>query len=338
MALTSGGHKIMLIKDQIIQFIEERKLKHVFGVSGANIEDLFSGFSSSKLTQPILAKTEYQATLMAMGSYLATQSPHVVLTTSGAGVLNTIPVLAEAFSSRLPFVLIAGLVPTALQGLGGFQDTSNQNGTLDLQSMIKPSVGYFHEVSNASEAIISLAQAFSSAESSKKPSVVLISKNIFLETANPPLDTKADAATKSVNIAELSLYFKNLKTSPLLILGEELIHLKRRENILRLVNKLNAKVAVTPCAKGFFDHQDPRYLGLTGMMGHSQVGDFIEQAEVVISLGSRLDFLSRAGLETKLAKKTLIHLSYFSDHNYLPVQYRTVGDLDKVMGELLNVL
>jgi acetolactate synthase-1/2/3 large subunit len=325
-----------LVKDQVIQFIENLNIKHVYGVSGANIEDLFSGFQNSKKTKPVLAKTEYQAALMAMGSYLVDQKPHLVLTTSGAGVLNTLPILAESFTSRIPFVLIAGLVPVAVQGKGGFQDTSNQNGTLDLEAMIKPTVGFIRQVSKASEVITFLQQAFATAEATKKPSVLLIPKNIFSEVTEVILTEVAKPHLEVTDLTEIKQQLKYLKKSPLVILGEEVIHLKNREKINQLIEKLNARVAVTPAAKGFFNHKDTRFLGLTGMMGHSPVADFIEQTETVIVLGSRLDVLSRAGLENQLAKKTLINFSYFNESNYLPVQYNAIGDLDLVIEELLN--
>lgn len=333
-----------LVKDQVIQFIENLNIKHVYGVSGANIEDLFSGLYNSKKTKAILAKTEYQAALMAMGSYLVDQRPHLVLTTSGAGVLNTLPILAESLTSRIPFVLIAGLVPTVVQGKGGFQDTSNQNGTLDLEAMIKPTVGFLKQVGQASEAIPFLQEAFAAAETSKKPAVLLIPKNIFSEMAEMLSVelTKSEpkilssALSSALNLAEIKQQIKNLKKSPLLILGEEVIHLKKREKINQLVEKLNAKVAVTPTAKGFFNHKDVRFLGLTGMMGHIPVADFIEQTDTVIVLGSRLDVLSRAGLENQLTQKTLIHFSYFTENSYLPTQFNAVGDLDQVIEELLN--
>ncbi|AZZ37718.1 hypothetical protein CIK05_13230 [Bdellovibrio sp. qaytius] len=327
-----------LVKDQIIQHIENLNIRHVYGVSGANIEDLFSGFQASLKTKPVLAKTEYQACLMAMGSYLVEQKPHLVLTTSGAGVLNTLPVLAEAFTSRIPFVLIAGLVPTSLHGKGGFQDTSNQNGTLDLEAMIRPSVSFLHQVSHAEEVISFLQQAFAAAETTKKPAVLLIPKNIFTEVAESIPAKNLLPSLQVTDLQEITQQLKNLKKSPLLILGEEVIHLKNREKINQLVEKLNAQVAVTPCAKGFFNHRDSRFLGLTGMMGHSAVVEFIEQAESVIIFGSRLDLLSRVGLETALKSKTVFHLSCFSENNYLPVQFNAIGDLDLVITELLNEL
>lgn len=328
-----------LVKDQIIQFIETLNLQHVYGVSGANIEDLFSAFQASPRTKPVLAKTEYQAALMAMGSYLVQQKPHVVLTTSGAGVLNTLPVLAEAFTSRVPFVLIAGLVPTPLQGKGGFQDTSNQNGTLDLEAMIKPSAGFLQQVSKASEVMPALQQAFVSAEVTKKPAVILIPKNILTETADAlPFAVTSAALPPSPGLEAILKPLKNLKTSPLLILGEEVIHLKKRENLNQLAQKLNARVAVTPQAKGFFNHKDSRFLGLTGMMGHGSVVEFAAQAATVVVWGSRLDLLNRVGLEDVLAKKTLFHFSYFSEDSYVPATFKAVGDLDMIMTELLNDL
>lgn len=331
----------MIVKDLIVKFIEANHIKQVYGVSGANIEDVFAALTHSVVAKPVLAKTEYQAALMAMGSYLATKKPHVVLTTSGAGILNTLPVLAEAFSSRIPFVLITGLVPQALQGKGGFQDTSGQNGTLSLEALLESTTGFVKTVNSGSEMIPTLLQAFALAQKSKKPAVVLVPKNIFSEHSESShteiLQWSKPAVNEFVLDSEIKNYLRKTKR-PLVILGEELVHCEKRELLKQLVNKLDAKVAAVPCAKGFFDHRDARFLGLTGMMGHVAVLQYLQQTDDVFLIGTRMDFLSRTGLEASLLEKKIIHFSQFSDSSYLPVQYQVVGTLDVILQELVDDL
>lgn len=288
-------------------------MSHVFGMSGANIEDLFSAIHKKKKTAIILAKNEYNAATMAIGSYLATQKVSMVLTTSGPGVLNTLPVLAEAFSSRIPLILISGLVPCQLEGHGAFQDLSGKGGTLDIKEMTKHCSCFQKKIQDPNEIPKALEKAFSTATTQKKPAVLLIPKDIFnqqitdfsLERTYPI--AKKTCPLELINAISFCRQFSRGEHSPpLLVLGEELIHLQDLFHIREFIKKTNAAVALTPSSKGLFDHKNPQFLGLIGIMGHNEVNEYLKHTEHVIFIGSNLDLLNRQGLETSLLSKHLL--------------------------------
>ena len=175
-----------LIKSLICDFFEQSNLTHVFGMSGANIEDLFYELSKRNRTQIILAKNEYNAAMMAMGSYLSNKRITAALTTSGAGLMNALPVLAEAYSSEVPFVLISGLIPEELHGLGGFQDTSGKSNTIQHMEMFKPCTVFCQTVKNAKDVLENLTKAFEAAQKYKRPAALFIPKNIFNQSVHLP--------------------------------------------------------------------------------------------------------------------------------------------------------
>ncbi|MFA6238220.1 MAG: thiamine pyrophosphate-binding protein [Bacteriovorax sp.] len=303
----------MKAADYISQFLEQKNVSNAFGMSGANIEDLFSAIQKKNKTEIILAKNEYNAATMAMGSYLATQKPSVVLTTSGPGVLNTIPVLVESFSSQIPFVLISGLVPTQLEGMGAFQDTSGLGGTVDICQMIRHCTCFNIKIKNANEIPAALEKAYSLSLKYKKPSAILIPKDIFTNRITEFTISKERFAEKNTCPLELinainfcRQFSRNIHTPPLIILGEELLHLESIERIKEFVKKSCAGVALTACSKGLFDHKDPQFLGLAGIMGHNEVNDYLEHTEHVILVGTRMDLLTRFGMEKAFASKHIL--------------------------------
>jgi acetolactate synthase-1/2/3 large subunit len=93
---------------------------------------------------------------------------------------------------------------------------------------------------------------------------------------------------------------------PLVILGEDLIAESAAEQARILVDKLDAMVAVTPSAKGLYDHRSHRFLGVTGVMGHPSVETYLREAELCFVVGTRLPLLARYGLERTLAAKSLV--------------------------------
>lgn len=351
----------MKASDLAATAIEAQGLTHVFGVSGANIEDLFFSLKKNTVVKTVLAKTEYQAAMMALGAYLNNHKVHAVLTTSGPGVLNTLPVLAEAFCSQLPVVLIAGSIPQKLEGHGGFQDGSGKNGSLDLEKMIRPTVGFFKAVEHVNDLWPALDQAFSRAYENKIPSAVFISKNVF----NQDVDTSVE---KSISLVEIQTkkIIKNINSKtqyqifgssvntdlksiclklqsdagpPLVILGKSLIHLKDLNSVYKLIENLNASVAVAPVAKGFYNHNSPRFLGLTGIMGHQRVVDYLQNTQTVIVLGSELDHLSRYGIENDILNKNVVSIHSQISKQFVKSenQISVVGDIESILNEM-NVL
>src|SRR3569623_1118186 len=103
----------------------------IFGVDGANIDDLYDAAYFRDDITAVLAKHEFSAATMADGFSRSGSGLGVVAATSGGGCLNTVPGLGEAFASRVPLLALIGQPPTALDGQGAFQDTSGRNGALD---------------------------------------------------------------------------------------------------------------------------------------------------------------------------------------------------------------
>ncbi len=163
----------------ITDFLTGCGIDHIFGVSGANIEDLLFSVKKHSAIKIILAKSEYNASTMALGLYLKTKQVQVVFTTSGAGFLNTVPVIAEAHSSRIPMVILAGSVDKSMEGKGAFQDSSGRADTFDMLKVVKPITAYCANVKSADELEMHLENAFTAAQLTKRPSVIFISKNVF---------------------------------------------------------------------------------------------------------------------------------------------------------------
>ncbi|MBC7715193.1 MAG: thiamine pyrophosphate-binding protein [Rhizobacter sp.] len=333
----------MLVKDFIAQYFEKLEIQKVFGVSGANIEDLYSAISARKKTSIVLAKNEYNASMMAIGSYLSSKKVTAVLTTSGAGVLNTLPILAEGFSSKLPFVLISGIVPQNLEGLGAFQDTSGSGNTFDLTKVLAPCCQSIRKITSATEIPAAINEAFSLANLNKLPVVLLIPKDLFnQECLEDQIIISEIKTTEDIPTGPAEEFLQrviNSKKSPLVILGEQLIHEADLKDVYFFIKNLNASVAVTPTAKGLYDHFDPDFLGLTGVMGHDRVNEFLKETDDVIILGSELDMLSRFSIQKDLTEKNIfiINNDWSGTSNFeLQSENKIIlkGDINKYISSL----
>lgn len=338
----------MRISDYLIHYLNARGIRYLFGVSGANIEDIFNQSVCDGLSiKPILAKHEFSAASMADGYGLASNSLGVVVSTSGAGALNLVPALAECAASQHPVLAIIGLPPTFLNGLGAFQDTSGLNHTLEGDKIFKPLASkYFHSFQSAEKFPEHLERAVEMALTPPfGTSILLIPKNFQLETIveNIRLDKATPALKKPFYPHEtlddnLIAECKKMQNKVLMILGEGSKNTGVQDLVTIMAEKLNALVAVSPEGMSSFDHHSPRFVGLTGTAGHQSVFDAAKGVEALIIIGTRLQLMSRAGLEPFLETRKIIYINHLSpsyDFKNPEKQQILIGDIENILGQII---
>ncbi|WP_280445752.1 thiamine pyrophosphate-binding protein, partial [Nocardia brasiliensis] len=126
------------VADRIIELIAAHT-DHVFGVGGANIEDVYDALhrSAAPLTG-IVAKHEFGAATMADGYARTTNRLGVVVATSGGGALNLVAALGESFDSRTPVLALVGQPPRPREGRGAVQGTGGGHGRIAARRQLGP--------------------------------------------------------------------------------------------------------------------------------------------------------------------------------------------------------
>ncbi|MBS2079604.1 thiamine pyrophosphate-binding protein, partial [Mycobacterium tuberculosis] len=108
---------------------------HIFGVDGANIEDVYDAAHFCPDIDAVLAKHEFSAATMADGYSRSGAGVGVVAATSGGGALNLVAGLGESLASRVPVLALVGQPARTMDGRGSFQDTSGANGSLNAEAL-----------------------------------------------------------------------------------------------------------------------------------------------------------------------------------------------------------
>ena len=94
--------------DHIVGYLAATGVEYIFGVDGANIEDLYDAAHFRDDITAVLAKHEFSAATMADGYSRSGAGLGVVAATSGGGCLNTVAGLGEALASRVPVLALIG--------------------------------------------------------------------------------------------------------------------------------------------------------------------------------------------------------------------------------------
>ncbi|MGW5148420.1 thiamine pyrophosphate-binding protein [Rhodococcus koreensis] len=317
----------MRVADHIVAVLAAEGVEHVFGVGGANIEDLYDALHRSPDVEGVVAKHEFSATTMADGYARTSNRTGVVAATSGGGALNVIAGLGEAFASRVPLLALIGQPPTSLEGSGAFQDTSGLAGSIDAYRLFGEVSLYCARVESPLDLDRQLAEALAAARRGG-PAVLLLPKNIqqaIGEFPEPHRTVPAAPCAATTDVTRLAEALRDDYGRITVIAGDEVARAGARGELAELAHALGARVAVTPDAKDVLDPAAPGQLGITGAMGNPDVIEALQDCDLCLLVGTRLPVMARGGLDTVL-EKTLVY-SVGSATPYVQAQHVPTRDL-----------
>src|ERR1700757_5168139 len=130
------------VVDHIVEHLARTDSDYIFGVDGANIEDLYDAAHFSSDITAVLAKHEFSAATMADGYSRSGAGLGVVAATSGGGALNLVPGLGESFASRVPVLALVGPRGAGMNGRGGLKTASGRTGRRNAEALF-PKVSVF---------------------------------------------------------------------------------------------------------------------------------------------------------------------------------------------------
>jgi acetolactate synthase I/II/III large subunit len=322
----SSRHRVV---DHIVEYLAASGIDFIFGVDGANIEDLYdAAFFRDDITA-VLAKHEFSAATMADGYSRSGAGLGVVAATSGGGCLNTVPGLGEAYASRVPVLALIGQAPTSLDGRGAFQDTSGCNGALDGEALFSAVSVYCRRVVKPEDILSALPEAIAAARTGG-PAVLLLPKNIQQAEigVNGGAGRFEQLGTQLGDPQAIACALRLADGPITIIAGEQVARDDARVELEQLRSMLRARVATVPDAKdvaGTPGMGSSSALGVTGVMGHPGVAAAVADSALCLLVGTRMTVTSRTGLDDALASVPVFSIGSASP--YLPCTHVHTEDL-----------
>ncbi len=296
------------VVDHIVGYLAATDVEYIFGVDGANIEDLYDAAHFNDDITAILAKHEFSAATMADGLSRSGAGLGVVAATSGGGCLNTVAGLGEALASRVPVLALIGQPPTTLDGRGAFQDTSGRNGALNGEALFSAVSVFCRRILTPEEIATALPEAIAAANRGG-PAVLLLPKDI--QQSSLDLTGSVNGHSNGVAIGAtlgdpqaIAWALRHADGPITIIAGEQIARDDARAELAQLRSMLRARVATVPDAKdvaGTPGFGSSSALGVTGVMGHPGVAKAIADSALCLLVGTQLSVTARAGLDDVLA-------------------------------------
>jgi acetolactate synthase-1/2/3 large subunit len=251
---------------------------------------------------------EQSAAMAAEAYYRTTGKLGVVLSTSGPGAQNLLNGICGCWYESIPCLFITGQVST-YESLDFINAKPRQLGFQEMPVVdsFKPFTKFIKKINNADSFKQDLQQALTKCfEGRPGPSLLDIPTNIQNSIINEEVFT-FNSKPLIININhQLKKLNKQLKISkrPLLLIGHGVRLSNSIEEINELVNKLNIPFVVSWGGFDIISHDHPLFIGDIGVYG-SRGGNFaIQNCDLLISIGSRLDTRQTGGDLTTFSRES----------------------------------
>ena len=283
-----------LLSEQLVDYLERRDTKYVFGLCGHTVIAMLDALEKSKNLKYISVRHEQIASTAADGYARATGRASVVLCHLGPGLTNATTGVANAALDSIPMVVIAGDVPSYYYGKHPHQEV-NMHADASQYEIYKPFVKRAWRIDKAEMFPEILDKAFRLAESGR-PGPVLIS--VPMDMFSREVDTRFFERTRldSHETIKPSLDEETAKKivkelveakNPVIHVGGGIILAGASEELKNFVEFLEIPVSRTLMGQGALSDRHPLMMGMTGFWGTYFINGKTSQADVILGLGTR---------------------------------------------------
>lgn len=295
----------MKLSDYIIQFLMGKGIDQCFLLPGGGAMHLVNSVGQSEL--PYICFQHEQGAAIAAEAFGQHQNrPALLLVTSGPGATNAITGVTAGWIDSTPMFIVSGQAKRSdLIGDTGVRQIGSQE--VQIIDMVKPITKYAVEVMDPQKIRYHLERAWHEAVSGR-PGPVWLSIPLDVQGAQIEEDmlegytvpTQEQVEYHSIIQQCVELLQKSKK--PLLLAGNG-IKLAGGENALyRLLEQLPIPVQTTWKSIDLVGEDYPFYVGHPGIMGDRGANFILQEADLLLSVGSRLDTSLTAFNESNFAK------------------------------------
>ncbi len=284
----------MQVSDFIAEFLVKKGVKYVYAVTGGASLHLIHSAKKNKKLKVIFPIHEQTCAMAAEAYARVSKNIGAAFATSGPGATNLATGICGAYFDSIPVFYITGQVSTtrSKNSLGvrqiGFQET-------DCVQMYKNVTKYSYKIKDSSEIKYQLEKAYHLSTTGRKgPILIDVPDNIQREKINPK-KLKSYKPNKKFNYTNDKNYKKKLidlinkSKRPILILGWG-VHLSNSyKEINKIIKKLNFPVVTTWAMSHILDDKNKLKVGTWGTHGSRYANFAVQNSDLILSLGSRLD-------------------------------------------------
>ena len=311
----------------------------VFGFSGGAVLPLYHALPEYSVHH-VLVRHEQAAAHAADGYARATGKVGVCLATSGPGATNLVTGIATAYMDSSPVVAITGQVATPFIGKDAFQE-------VDITGITLPITKHNYLVTDINELAMTIKEAFYIARTGRPgPVLIDIAKDVQmaeLEYEEPPevsLPGYQPFLVSDPRQIKQAAYLINRAETPLILAGHGVILAGAEVELKRLAEKAHIPIVTTLLGISALPETHPLCLGMGGMHGEAYANKALQQADLLIALGSRFDDRLTGPVNAFVPRAKIIHVDIDPAEigKNMECELPIVGDVRDVLQALLPMV
>jgi len=295
--------------DLLLEALEEEGVDLIFGYPGGANLPIYQRLPDHPKLKHILVRHEQGAAHMADGYARACGRPGVVFATSGPGALNLVTGLCTAYMDSVPMIAITGQVNSTQVGRDAFQESDVIGAT---SSVTKHS----YLVTDIAQLPRVIHEAFHIATTGRPgPVLIDICKDVQMaeaeRTPRAPMSIPGYHLNGHVELASAKIAAEALAHAarPVILAGHGVLLSHAEQALLDVAEKAGVPVGTTLLGIGGFPVNHPLSLHMTGFMGTGWCLKAVQNADVLMMVGMRVDDRVTARLADFAPKvTTFIHV------------------------------
>ncbi|SMQ87050.1 acetolactate synthase-1/2/3 large subunit [Bacillus sp. OV166] len=338
-----------LISRQLVKYLEDRGIEHIFGLCGHTNIAVLSALETSSI-KFVNVRHEQISAHMADGYARVKKQAAVVLSHVGPGLTNASTGVANAALDSIPMVVIAGDIPTHYYGKHPHQEI-NLHADATQYEIYRPFVKRAWRVDSPHLFPEILEKAFQLSESGNPgPVLVSVPMDIFSKELETSWFEKVKHNTKALHkpsiddeTAKKIIQTLAAAKNPVFYVGGGIMLADASEELRELVDHLNIPVAHSLMGKGAVSDDHPLTLGMTGFWGTKFINNKCKEADYILALGTRFGEADSSSWEPEYTfnfpptKLIQIDIDPTEIGRNYPVDIGVVADLKKALAVLNRV-
>jgi 2-hydroxyacyl-CoA lyase 1 len=315
------------------QSLKQQGVEYMFGIVGFPVGPIAVAAQQAGITY-IGMRNEQSASYAAQAVGYMTGRPGAALVVSGPGVVHGLAGLANAQQNCWPMILIGGASPTYQNGMGAFQEERQVQ-------IASPFCKFAHAVEHVHRIPFYVEMAVRNSIYGRPGATYLdMPDDIILgqveeekvhqaaTIAEPPrMQAMQQDVEQALNVLESA-------ERPLVIVGKGMAWSRAEDEVRSFVERTQVPFLASPMGKGVMDDTHPLSVGAA--RSHA-----LQEADVIVLLGARLNWIMHFGLPPRFNKKVRIvqlDISPEAIGQNVPAEVALVGDGKAIVGQLNKAL
>ncbi len=318
----------------ILDAFHRHSISTVFGYPGGCIMPLYDALVDDVGVEHVLCRHEQACALAADGYARASGKLGVCIATSGPGATNLITGVANAHRDSIPMLVITGQVPSGLIGTDAFQET-------DVLGMTLGIVKHSYLVDDADSLPAIMEEAMELAQSGRPgPVWIDIPKDLLLaDVSDAPFPRSEPREISFPDLAE-ALTLLRAARKPILYSGGGISLAHAEDRFRTFAESAALPAVVTLKGIGNPGKHHPYNLGMLGMHGSRAANKAVDECDLLLVIGARLDDRATGKLDGFAPNAKMIHIDAdAAEINKLRATELAIrGDLNSILEALTNAL